>query len=106
MIISPVFCSVFCIFLRLVPPLLQGSKHPDAWEVRPREQMWHPRPPVADGAPPEEEGRRRDPQRVRPLEEEVLRFPLHPHPGEEVSWELLRLQVHAAHVLFSGLLCR
>ena len=89
---------------RLVPPLLQGSEHPDARAVRPCEQVQHPRPLVADWASPQEEGGHRHPPGLRPLEEELLRLQIHRHPGQEVPRQLLRVQVHPAGVLWSGLL--
>lgn len=79
---------------RLVPPLLQREESSDAREVCPCEQMWHPLPAVAGWASPQEKGGHRHPQGLRPLEEELLRVPLHPHQGQEVSRQLLRLQVH------------
>lgn len=94
------------IIQRLVPAVLQGPELADARAVCPREQMWHPCATVAGWKTPEEEGRHRQTQRVWPLEEEVLCLPLHPYQGEEVSRQLLRLPVHQALGLLSGLLCR
>lgn len=91
---------------RLVPPLLQRQEHPDAREVHPDQQVRHALAAVAGRASPEEAPRRRDPEGLRPLEEEVLRLPLHPHPGEEVPGQLLRLPAGPALVLLSGLLRR
>lgn len=97
---------LFVFYHRLVPPLLQRQESPDAREVCPCEQMRHPLPAVAGGAAPEDEGRRRHPPGVWPLEEELLRLQVQPHPGQEVQGQLLRLQVHSAIGLLSGLLCR
>lgn len=91
---------------RLVPPLLQREESSDAREVCPCEQMWHPLPAVDGWASPQEKGGHRHPQGLRPLEEKLLRFPVHPHPGQEVSWQLLRLQVHCAGILLFSLLRR
>lgn len=98
--------SLMKLTQRLVPPLLQWQKHPDAREVHPDQQVRHALAAVAGRASPEETPRHRHPERLRPLEEELLRFPLHPHPGEEVRRQLLRLQVGPALLLLSGLLCR
>lgn len=91
---------------RLVPAVLQRPQRADARALCPGEQMRHPRATVACGDSPQEEGRRRQTQRVRPLEEELLRLPLQPDQGEEVSRQLLRLPVHQAHSLLPGLLRR
>lgn len=96
----------FVFYHRLVPPLLQRHESADAREVCPCGQMRHPLPAVAGGASPEDEGRHRHPPGVWPLEEELLRFQVHPHPGQEVQGQLLRLQVHSAVSLLFGLLCR
>lgn len=74
--------------------------------MHPDQQVRHALAAVAGRASPEETPRRRHPERLRPLEEAVLRLPLHPHPGEEVPGQLLRLQVGPALVLLSGLLRR
>lgn len=92
--------------LRLVPALLQGPELADARAVCPREQMRHPLATVAGGETPAQEGRHRQAQGVRPLEEALLCLPLHPDQGEEVPRQLLRLPVHQALVLLPGLLCR
>lgn len=84
---------------RLVPSLLQGKEYSDAGEVCPYEQMWHTLPTVAGRTSPKEEERHCHPQCLWPLEEELLCFQIHPHPGQEVSWQLLCLQVHSADKL-------
>lgn len=74
--------------------------------MRPDRQVRHALAAVAGRAASKEAPGHRHPQRLRPLEEEVLRFPLHPHPGEEVPRQLLRLQAGSALILLFGLLCR
>lgn len=106
LMLMAVMIPLYSIIHRLVPPLLQREEYSDAWEVRPRQQVRHPLPAVAVGASPEEKAGHRHPQCVRPLEEEMLRLPVQPHPGQEVSRQLLRLQVRASNVLLSGLLRR